>query len=124
MEGRIMERILNFMVTVVILTLACYFFPDNVWVENFGWLLLTAPLIWIVSDALALLFVPLTYARARAFFDSTPLIAMSLIGIFSGTIAILLLDSWFDGFYVSGFWAAFLLAIIIPVACECVLSLA
>ena len=109
-----MRRILNFLITVLILFLASHFFPAHVRADSFGWLLLAAVLIWIVSTGIALLFVLLMAAGAAL--ESVTWVILPLIGIFfSEIIAILLLSKWLGGFWVSGFWTAALLSLCITI---------
>ncbi len=107
-----MRRILNFLITVLILFLASHFFPAHVHADSFGWLLLAAVLIWIVGTAIALLLVLIMAAGAAL--ESVTWVIIPLIGIFfSEIIAILLLSKWLSGFWVSGFWTAALLSLCI-----------
>ena len=109
-----MRRILNFLITALVLFLAGKFFPANVWTESFGWLMLTTLLIWVVSSAIALLFVIVTVAGI--YYESAAWVIVSIIGIlFSTTITILLLSKWLSGFHVSGFWTALLLSLVISI---------
>ena len=109
-----MRRILNFLITVLILFLAGKFFPANVHTDSFGWLMLAAALIWVVSTVVALIFIAIMVAGA--YYESAIWIILPIIGIFfSEIIAILLLSKWLDGFYVSGFWTALLLSLLISI---------
>ena len=113
-EGFYMRRILNFLITVLILFLASHFFPAHVHADSFGWLLLAAVLIWVVSTCIALMFFLMLAAGAAL--ESVAWMILPLIGIFfSEIIAILLLSKWLSGFWVSGFWVAALLSICITI---------
>ena len=106
-----MKRILNFLITVLILFFAGKFFPANVRIDNFGWLLLTAALIWVVYTLVVLSFIAIM--TIGAYYYNIFWVIISIIGIiFSDIITILLLCKWLSGFYVSGFWTAFLLSFI------------
>ena len=100
-----MRRILNFLITVLILFLASHFFPAHVHADSFGWLLLAAVLIWVVSTCIALMFFLMLAAGA----------ALESVAWISEIIAILLLSKWLSGFWVSGFWVAALLSICITI---------
>ena len=107
-----MRRILNFLLTVLVLFVASHYFPACVRADSFGWLLLAAALIWVVAIEVAKLFIALAVVGGCC--GSITWIVLSIIGVsFSGIIAILLLSKWLPGFWVSGFWTALLLSLVI-----------
>ena len=107
-----MRRVINLLITMLILFLSSVLFPANVRIEGFWNLLLVAFLIWALSAAIAYAII-LIFAVGVLFENAAWVIVSFVALLFTNVIAILLLSRWMSSFYVSGFWMALLLSVVI-----------
>ena len=99
-----MRRILNFIITGVILWIAAKFFPPYVQIDSFGTLILATFLLWIIELVIAAICLLLGAAGA-ALESIFLIIACIAIILFADVIAFSVLSAKLAGFMVNGFCA-------------------
>ncbi len=104
------RQILNFFILGIVIWIASLLFPENIKFSGFPAIILTTLLVYFIETLLILgVFLGLAALKIRRL--AVWIIILVFFALFGMTASFLIVAYLYDGFSVSGFWSAFLLAL-------------
>ena len=116
-----LRQILNFFITGFIFWASAQLFPNQIGFDGFGAIVLVTIIFYIIQTIAAFVCVGIIVLRViyNNSFTNKELIAIAIIAAViltcTGAIALMLIDKIVNGFRISGFYAALMLALAISV---------
>ena len=108
-----MKRIINFIVTLVILAAGAYLFPESIYIKDTGALVLTTVFIFLADIVISLIGLGIAFLSLH--FDNPVITLCYLILLVIGAFPLSLycISSLYSGFALNGIWSYIILTFVL-----------